>query len=114
MEMHKLPCEIRRHIVPNPIVECVDSNLALSMLRLKSQIEIQRFLRPQIWIAEPVIAEFSNAEIVGHTGVHLPVVVELPHPRLCIARTNIRLEAPIGMTSDRMRHPHVKADMRAK
>ena len=114
VEVHQLAREIRRHIISNSIVKCIDANLTLSMFCFKAQVKIKRFLRFQIGIAEPVITELADADIVRHTGIHLPVIVEFPHPRLRISRTDIRLEPPVGISSERMCQPHVKADMRAE
>ena len=114
VEVHQLSCKICRHIVSYPIVERIDADLALPLFCFKAQVKIKRFLRLQIGIAEPVITELPDADIVRHTGIHLPVIVEFPHPRLRISRTDIRLEPPVGISSERMCQPHVKADMRTE
>ena len=60
MEVHKFPCKIGGHIVLNPIMEYIDPNLIFSLLRFKTQVKIQRFFRPQIRIAKPVIAQLTD------------------------------------------------------
>ena len=114
MKVHQIACEIGRHIVFDTIVEGIDAEAVPTVpaLSLKTNVEIHGLLRLQIGIANPVVAEACAVESHRRPRIHLPVVVELTHARLGIARAKIRLEATVRLPADVVRHADIKGRVR--
>ena len=105
-----VPAEIVRQIVLDAVVKDAHARKGVLRFPLEGQRQICGFLRPQIRVADPVPA----GRMLAHCRIHLPVVVELTHARLCIARSQIHLEAAVGIAADIVRHADARRDMAAE
>ena len=113
-KVHIFPGEVDAHIVSDAVVEDARARIGVLRLALDAHVEIDRFLGPQIGIAFPPPAHACNTDTDRAAAVHLPVVPQLAHARLCIARADVRLEAEMRITSDVVRHTNAAGDVRAE
>ena len=116
MKIHQIAREVRCHIVSDVIVKSIDTVAipAILALTLKPNIEVHGLLRFQIGVSDPVVAETRTLQPHRRTCVHLPVVVQLPHARLCITRADIRLEALVRLSTNVVRHADIERRMCAE
>ena len=116
MEVHQIASKVGRHIVPNAIVERIQTEaiLAVLALPLQTDVEIDGLLRLQIGIADPIVAETCTLKPHRRTRIHLPIIVQLAHTRLRITRAEIRLKATVRFAADVVRQPEVKRRVRAE
>ena len=116
MKIHQIAREVRRHIVSDAIVKSIDTVAipAILALTLKPNIEVHGLLRFQIGVSDPVVAETRTLQPHRRTCVHLPVVVQLPHARLCITRAEVRLEALVRLSTNVVRHADIERRMCAE
>ena len=72
-------------------MEDADLPVGALVLPLECEVDVQRLLRFQVRIADPVPAEMISTR----AAVHLPVVEELAESRLAVARADVRLETAV-------------------
>ena len=92
-KVHVFAREVDAHIVTDAVVEDADTRVSILRLALDAHINVEGFFGPQIRVAGPPPAHARNADADRIAAVHLPVVPEFTHARLCVARADVRLEA---------------------
>ena len=100
MEVDVVARVVGRHVVADRVAEEVHPHGGPLRLALDADVEVEGLLGLQVRVARPVPAETRTVLIDGAAAVHFPVVVELAHARLRIARTEVRLEAQVGIALD--------------
>ena len=95
-------------------MEHPDTGIGVLRLTLDAHIEIEGFLGLQVGIALKPPAHLCLTDADGGAAVHLPVVPELAHARLCVARADVRLEAEMRIAADVVRHADAAGEIRTK
>ena len=114
MEVDIIARVVSGHVVTNRVVEEVRPHRGLLCLSFDTDVEVNGLLGLQVRIASPIPTKACTILVDGAASVHLPVVVQLAHARLGVARTDVGLEAKVGVAIDVVRNAEVCRHMRAE
>ena len=110
IKVNKLPRKILGHVIIDDIVEHRGFGIGFLAFPFEGNIEIDRFFRFQVRIANPVPAIAATAG----RPVHFPVVIEFAHARFGIACADIDFQTAVSIAVEVVRHAQISRPMGAK
>ena len=113
-KVHKVPCEVHRHIVLDAVVEYTYARISIFIFTFQAHIKVDRFFRFQIRITSPVPTELRYTNPYRVRSVHFPVIPQFTHTRLCITSTYIGFKSAVCVAFNVIGHPQGRRQIGTK